>query len=111
MSNDSFVIITQPVVGDLKKTVDRFTIQDFSQVISTTSIKVLNDNDMRNYVMIQNMSSFKIWIDFNVPAQQGFPSLELGPRQSFEMGAAGVSTDSVYAIGETNSQNLVIKQG
>lgn len=90
---------------------NRFSISDFSQLISTTSIQILSSNVNRSFLFIQNSSKNKVWLDFNQNASQGFPSMQLLPGQILFMESTSITIDSIFAISEAINVPLIIKEG
>ncbi len=99
------------VEGSIQALPNRFSITDYSQNISTSSVKILDSNLIRSFLFIQNSSKYKIWLEFNQNAQAGFPSMQLNANQILFMESSSITTDSIYAIGEVANQPLIIKEG
>lgn len=89
----------------------RISISDFSQYISDNGQQVLSANPSRAYLVIQNASQGKIWIEFDKPAAAGFPSLQLNPNQTLIYENNCIPTDAIYAIASVDSSPLIIKEG
>lgn len=75
---------------------------------STTSTSVVAANASRKYLFIQNNSGSKIWINFGAAATKDQPSVLLAANGgAFAMEGEFVSTDQIFAIGQSGS-NLAL---
>jgi hypothetical protein len=69
--------------------------------------------DDREYLVIQNVSSGDLWVNFGVVAVQSQPSIKLIPGASLELSYAGngyCPSQFVSIIGATTGQAFVAKE-
>lgn len=69
-----------------------------------TAQVVMVENEYRNYLFMQNVSSGDLWINFGATAVASQPSIRLVPGDSFTMEQSFVSVESVSIIGATTGQ-------
>jgi hypothetical protein len=93
----------------------RGSLTDGSGTIATggASQQIFAANTARKYLIIQNLSSESLWINFGTAAVADQPSLELPGtvKSSFVMEGMFVSTQTVNIIGATTGSKFVAKQG
>ena len=91
----------------------RGTLTDRSGTITTggTAQQLAAANPSRRYIIIQNVSTAALWIDFGVNAVQDQPSLKLVADGSFVMEGDFVDTQSISIIGGTTAQAFSAKEG
>lgn len=78
-----------------------------------TAQQVFTQNTGRQYLLIQNISTGDLWVNFGVTAVQLQPSIKLVAGASVEFSSAGtgvVPTALVSIIGATTGQAFVAKQ-
>ena len=92
----------------------RGTFSDGSGTITVggTSQQIFATNLTRNYLLIQNISSGNLYVNFTNAAKVDTPgSLTINPHGSLEMIAAGfISDEAVNIIGATTGQAFTAKQ-
>lgn len=64
----------------------------------------------RKYLLIQNVSTGDLWINFGVSAVQAQPSIKIAAGATFVMDNGFVSSESVSIIGATLSQAFTAKE-
>ena len=75
------------------------------------SQQVMPTNLNRKYLLVQNVSSGDMWINFNTNANLNQPSiLLLADGGSFVMEGSAIVTDSVSIIGATTGQQYTAKE-
>lgn len=93
----------------------RGTFTDRSGSVATggTSQQVAATNTSRNYILVQNISSGDLWVNFGVAAVQDQPSIKVTSGLSIEYGAAGgfIPTGAVNVVGATTGQKFAAKEG
>jgi hypothetical protein len=67
-------------------------------------------NSGRRYLIIQNVSSGDLWIDFGTAAVAASPSLRIAAGDSYVMEEKFVLTESVSIIGATTGQAFTAKE-
>lgn len=82
-----------------------------------TSQTVFAANASRRYLIIQNLSSDELWVNFGAAATQDKPSLALAPASgttpggSIEYAGSYIPTSTVTIIGTTTGSKFSAKQG
>lgn len=86
-------------------------IVDWSGTIAVggTSQLAVASNLNRKYLFIQNVSSGDLWINFDLNATIGQPSIKLTPGEKFVMESSVVAISDVYIIGATLGQEYTAK--
>lgn len=114
-----FQQIMQTIFDDVSKRIytnttvekHRFTIVDKSKLISTQNQIVLEENQERNYLLIQNAGNKRIWINFDTPATIGYPSVLLPARATLIYEDNNLYIGSITAISDNENIPLIIKEG
>lgn len=78
-----------------------------------TSQEVAATNENRSYLLIQNVSSGDIWVDFDTPAVADQPSIKLIPNASIEFSASGtgfVPSGTINVLATLVGQKFVVKE-
>src|SRR5665213_3469009 len=88
------------------------TLTDGSSTITAggTAQTVFTSNSSRKYLLVQNVSSGNLWVNFGTTAVQTEPSIQLLPGGSITFEAGFVDTESVSIIGATTGQAFTAKQ-
>jgi hypothetical protein len=89
----------------------KFTIKDKSRLVTTENQLVLDENEERHYLLIQNAGKKRIWINFDEPATPGFPSVLLPAQATLIYEDNNLYVGSVNAIGDDDNIPLIIKEG
>ncbi len=88
------------------------TVTDHSGTATTTSASVMAANPNRKFLMIQNLSGAKLYINFGVTATQSSGSVLLAANGgSFTMEGNFVSTDQIFAVASANNTLFTAKEG
>jgi hypothetical protein len=107
--------VTQPVSGSGSFTTigANGTLTDNSGTTSgtaNTSTQIMASNSTRKYLVIQNVGTATIWINFTTAATTNQPSIELSQGASFSMDSNFVSTEAINVISATASVAYTAKQ-
>lgn len=88
-------------------------LTDRSGTITTggSSQTLAASNSARHYLVVQNVATEMLWMNFTSAAAADSTSLRLGPGDSFEMGGAFVSTEAVTILGATTGSRFIAKEG
>lgn len=89
----------------------KFNIIDKSKIITTENQIVLEANENRHYLLIQNASKKRIWINFDADATQGYPSVLLPAHATLIYEDNNLYIGSISAISDNNDIPLIIKEG
>ncbi len=93
-------------------TTSKGSLTDHSGTVSMVSISALAANANRKYLLIQNISAGKIYINFGAAASTTAASVFLAANGgSFIMEGEFLSTDQIFIIADSNSRAYVIKEG
>jgi hypothetical protein len=86
-------------------------IVDFSGTIAVggTSQLAIPFNLNRRYLLIQNVDAGDLWINFNLAATIGQPSIKLAPGEKFIMDSSIVAITDMYVIGALTGQQYTAK--
>lgn len=76
-----------------------------------TAQQLAPESANRRYLLVQNLSTGDLWINFGVDAVQNQPSIKILPDGVFAMEGAFVSGDAVSIIGATLGQAFTAKEG
>lgn len=68
-------------------------------------------NATRKYILIENVSSGDLWINFTTTAVINQPSFKIVANGSFVMEGTFISTELISIIGATTSQAFTAKEG
>lgn len=77
---------------------------------ANTSTEIIPANANRKYLIIQNVSSAIIWINFGGAATTSQPSFQLSIGATFAMEGNFVSTEAVHAISSKSSMGFTAKE-
>lgn len=77
---------------------------------ANTSTQIIPANPSRKYLIIQNVSTAVIWINFTSAATQSQPSFQLPIGATFAMEGNFVSTEAVTAISSKASMAFTAKE-
>ncbi len=96
------------IVAGLPQPMD---MSDFSGTITLggTSQLAVPTNNNRRYLFIQNVDAGDLWVNFNLAATIGQPSIKLATGERFVMESSVIFLYDVYVIGATTGQEFVIK--
>jgi hypothetical protein len=88
-------------------------LTDRSGTITTggTSQQLAPSNATRKYLLIENLSSGDLWINFGVAAVAGQPSLKIPAGAALTMESGFVSNQAVNVLGATTAQAFAAKEG
>jgi hypothetical protein len=88
------------------------TFTDGSGTITTggTSQQIFGTNGSRAYLLIQNLSTGNLYINFTSAASAGSGSILLLPNSSYVMESSMTSTEAVNIYGATTGQAFTAKQ-
>ena len=91
----------------------KVSFTDHSGTTSDASVsqQVMPANLNRRYLIIQNVSTGALWINFNTDADEDQPSLKLVADGSFAMEGSAIVTDSISIIGSAAAQQFTAKEG
>lgn len=93
-------------------TTNRGALTDRSGTASTSSTSIIAANANRKYLMVQNLSGAKMYINFGAAASQGSGSIFLAANGgSFTMEGEFLSTDQIFIIASANSSAFTAKEG
>jgi hypothetical protein len=88
------------------------SLTDRSGSASTTSSQVMAANTDRKYLVFHNLSgSINMWINFGSAATNGSGSIQVGPKDIFEMSGSFVSTQAVNVISGSGTPSYTAKEG
>jgi hypothetical protein len=89
------------------------TLADRSGTLTTggTSQQLAAANTTRKYLLIQNVSTTDLWINFTTAAVVGQPSIKVVAGGNFVMESSFVSNEAVNIIGPTTGQAFTAKEG
>lgn len=76
-----------------------------------TSQQVFAQNTGRQYLLLQNVSTGDLWVNFGTPAVESQPSIKLVAGASMEFYAGFVPSGAVHIRGAAAGQAFVAKQG
>lgn len=91
------------------------TLTDRSGSIATggTSQQVAAASEGRFFLLIQNVSSGDLWVNFGTAAVTDQPSIKLVAGASLELSSAGsgwVPEEAVHIVGAATGQKFVVKE-
>lgn len=86
-------------------------ITNRSATVTATSAIVVPANATRKYLLIQNLGSNVVWIDFNTTAVAASPSIRLQSSDIYIMEGSFISNDAIHARTTSGSSTVVIKEG
>lgn len=79
-------------------------------LVGGVSQQIAAVNEGRMYLLIQNLSSDNLWVNFGIPAVQNQPSIRLSAGSSIEFNRNVVPTSSINIVGPTAGQAFTAKQ-
>lgn len=88
-------------------------LNDFSGLIITGGVSqlVVPTNTARQLLLIQNVSSANLWINFDSPAGAFQASFKIPPDAILEARIPWIPTGQVHIFGLTTGQIFVVKEG
>ncbi len=102
--------LTSPI--QVITTTAKGALVDRSLSVSTTSVSLIPANVNRKYLMIQNLSNNKVYINFGSAATAGLGSIFLAAGGgSFSMEGEFLSTDQIFVIASANNSIVTAKEG
>lgn len=102
-------------IGDVTVTTTGGSLTDGSGdlVSGGSSEEVFAANPDREYLLVQNVDNYVLWVNFGTAAVQGQPSIKLNPGGSIQFpigGSSFVPTQSVNVVGNTTAQEYTAKE-
>ncbi len=102
--------LTSPI--QVITTTAKGSLTDHSGTFSTTSASLIAANANRRYLMIQNISNAKVYINFGSAATQTAGSILLAANGgSFTMEGEFLSTDQIFVIASASNSAVTAKEG
>lgn len=101
------ILANGTLLGDTRR--GTFTDRSGTVTVGGTSQQVMAANATRSYLLVQNVSTADLWVNFGGSAVTNQPSLKLAPGASFEM-TDPVNTALVSVIGATTGQAFAAKE-
>lgn len=82
-----------------------------SIAVAATAQDVFSANSGRNYLLIQNVSTADLWVNYGVTAVADQPSIKLEAGASIVFECGFIPTGRVSITGATLGQKFVAKEG
>lgn len=88
-------------------------LDDFSGTITTGGVSqlVAAHNVSRSLLLIQNVSTADLWVNFGVPAVATTPSIKLNAGGSLSAYAGWIPSGAVHILGSITGQAFTVKEG
>lgn len=104
---------TSPVAGTVTVAPAAGTLTDGSGSITTGGVsqQIFAANSTRKYLLVQNLSTENMWVNFGSAAAADSTSVKLLPNGSVVMESSFVSNQTVNVIAATTGSKFVAKQG
>jgi hypothetical protein len=103
------VIASDQSAINVVTTIPKGGLTDASGTVGTSSASLLAANPSRKYLLIQNVGTGNLWINFGTTATASQPSIKLTANSSFTMEANYISTDQIFGISDKAGNAYVIK--
>src|SRR3972149_3148872 len=105
----SYALQVTTVAGGINRV--SFTNRSGTLTAASVAQQIMAANLNRKYLLVQNVSSGNMWINFNTNANLNQPSiLLLAGGGSFDSEGSAIITDSVSIIGATIGQEYTAKE-